>query len=187
MHCIYWLIYIESFMFQRFSNANINQDFLKVDSLLLTELFRYRLKVFVLPLDRFRQLLAVSKLMKITPTSIRKLYFIFRIHFFKIVNVWRLEYVEGWEYLGNTTQDQDLPQSNKKKSLSKRQSDCTFLLEHIICYSTLTDQYSISVACEFHGPSSQTFCSVHSGLCFLSFPPSSFVFNLRKKIQLFWY
>lgn len=82
-------------MFQRFSNANINQDFLKVDSLLLTELFRYRLKVFVLPLDRFRQLLAVSKLMKITPTSIRKLYFIFRIHFFKIVNVWRLEYVEG--------------------------------------------------------------------------------------------
>lgn len=58
MHCIYWLIYVESFMFQRFSNANINQDFLKVDSLLLTELFRYRLKVFVLPLDRYLQFLS---------------------------------------------------------------------------------------------------------------------------------
>lgn len=57
--------------------------------------------------------------MKVTPTSIKKLYFIFRIHFFKIVDVWRLEYVKGREYLGNTTQDQDLPQTDKTNPFHK--------------------------------------------------------------------
>lgn len=58
-----------------------------------------RARGFVVLFHRFHQLRAVSKLMKITPTSIKMLYFIFRIHFFKIVDVWRLEYVEGREYL----------------------------------------------------------------------------------------
>lgn len=48
--------------------------------------------------------------------------------------MWRLEDVEGREYLGNTTQGQGLFQSNKNKSLSKRQSDCTFLIHGFILF-----------------------------------------------------
>lgn len=99
------------------------------------KLFRYRLRGFVVLFHRFHPLAAVSKLMKITPTSIKMLYFIFRIHFFKIVNVWRLEYVEGREYLGNTTQVKTHPSQTKPNPFQTDSQTVPFLQSFIPSHS----------------------------------------------------